>query len=68
MEAKKVEKIGATRISLAPPGLGHCLPKMRHFINKRDFFFGQNFSRGTGIFKDLSTIHEGELQANLKEI
>ena len=48
MEAKKVEKIGATRISLAPPGLGHSLPKMRNFINKREIFFRQNFSPGTG--------------------
>ena len=29
---------------------------------------GGNMSCFTGIFKDLSTIHEGELQANLKEI
>ena len=55
MEAKKVEKIGATRISLAPPGLGHCLPKMRHFINKREFFL---VKISLEVLVNLSHIHK----------
>ena len=47
VKAKKVEKVAATRISLAPPAVGHFLSKMRNFVNKQNFF-GQNFSRGTG--------------------
>ena len=38
VKAKKVEKVAATRISLAPPGVGHFLSKMRNFVNKRNFF------------------------------
>ena len=55
VKAKKVEKVAATRISLAPPGVGHFLSKMRNFVNKRNFFL---VKISLEVLVNLSYIHK----------